>query len=139
MMSTTFGFPSVIVPVLSRTIVLIRCAFSRISAFFINKPFSAPFPVPTIIATGVASPNAQGQAITKTDIAKLNANSKLSPIHKEIIKVKIAMLMITGTNILDILSTNLEIGALELLASSTNLMIVLIDESSPTRLALILI
>jgi hypothetical protein len=36
---------------------------------FLNKtPFLAPFPDPTIIATGVASPNAQGQEITNTAI-----------------------------------------------------------------------
>ena len=32
-------------------------------------PFSAARPVPTIIDVGVAKPSAQGQAITKTDIA----------------------------------------------------------------------
>ena len=31
-------------------------------------PFSAPLPVPTIIATGVARPKAQGQEITKTNL-----------------------------------------------------------------------
>ncbi len=35
----------------------------------IRIPFSAPFPVPTIIAAGVASPTAQGQDITRTVIA----------------------------------------------------------------------
>ena len=67
-MSFTCGFPTVIVPVLSKTIAFIECASSKLSADFINIPFSAAFPVPTIIETGVASPKAQGQDITKTEI-----------------------------------------------------------------------
>ena len=74
-MFTTFIFPSVIVPVLSRATAFILCAISRLSADFINIPCSAPLPVPTIIATGVASPKAHGQDITKTDIAIDKANS----------------------------------------------------------------
>ena len=38
-------------------------------------PFSAARPVPTIIDVGVAKPSAQGQAITKTDIAETSAGS----------------------------------------------------------------
>ena len=76
-MSITLGFPSVIVPVLSRITVLIECVFSKISAFLINNPFLAATPVDTIIATGVASPNAQGQLITKTDIARDSEYPKL--------------------------------------------------------------
>lgn len=54
--SVTLGFPLVIVPVLSNTTVSTKCNSSKLSADFINIPFSAPFPVPTIIATGVAKP-----------------------------------------------------------------------------------
>ena len=64
-----------IVPVLSRTMVFIFLVFSRIAAFLIRSDMLAPFPVATIIATGVAKPNAQGQAITITVIANLNDNS----------------------------------------------------------------
>jgi len=32
-------------------------------------PSSAPFPVPTMIDVGVASPSAQGQAMMRTEIA----------------------------------------------------------------------
>ena len=74
-MSFTCGFPTVIVPVLSKTIAFIECASSKLSADFINIPFSAAFPVPTIIETGVASPKAQGQDITKTEIPIESANS----------------------------------------------------------------
>jgi len=40
--------------------------FSKASAFFIKIHFCADFPIQTIIAVGVASHKAQGQAITKT-------------------------------------------------------------------------
>ena len=42
-------------------------------------PFSAPLPVPTIMAVGVARPSAHGQAITKTDIKIVKENWKLAP------------------------------------------------------------
>ena len=64
----TFGFPSVMVPVLSKTI---KSAFpvSSIEEAFLNKnPCLAPLPEPTIMATGVAKPNAQGQEITNMEI-----------------------------------------------------------------------
>ena len=44
------------------------------AADLIKIPFSAALPVPTIIATGVAKPKAQGQEITSTLIALDNAN-----------------------------------------------------------------
>ncbi len=75
--SVTFGFPSVMVPVLSNTTVSTKCNRSRLSADFINIPFSAPFPVPTIIATGVANPNAHGHDMTRTAIPMVKASSKL--------------------------------------------------------------
>ena len=37
---------------------------------FTSMPFSAPLPVPAIIATGVASPSAQGHDITRTAISE---------------------------------------------------------------------
>ena len=75
-MPVTSGLPSVIVPVLSSTTVSTRCAVSRASPDFTSMPFSAPLPVPAIIATGVASPSAQGHDITRTAIADESANSK---------------------------------------------------------------
>ena len=56
--------PRVIVPVLSTITTLTLCNFSNVSASLIKIPSLAPLPTPTIIAVGVASPNAQGQAIT---------------------------------------------------------------------------
>ena len=41
----------------------------------IRIPISAPRPVPTISAVGVANPKAQGQEITNTAIAAIIANS----------------------------------------------------------------
>jgi len=80
--ATTSGLPSVMVPVLSKIIAFILCAISSTSPPFIKMPFSAPLPVPTIMAVGVASPKAQGQAITNTDIKILRANSILPPVPK---------------------------------------------------------
>ena len=42
----------------------------------------APRPVPTMTAIGVASPSASGQAITKTVMVKVTANSSGWPIHQ---------------------------------------------------------
>src|SRR3989344_3422420 len=64
--SVTSGCPLVIVPVLSNTTAVTLLKSSRLSASLIKTPFSAPLPTPTIIAVGVASPSAQGQAITST-------------------------------------------------------------------------
>ena len=63
------GTPSVRVPVLSKTTVSMVPACSRYSADFIKIPFSAPFPVPTIMAVGVARPRAHGQAMTSVETA----------------------------------------------------------------------
>lgn len=41
---------------------------------FVYKPLTAPIPVPTITAVGVANPRAQGQAMMITEIANLSAN-----------------------------------------------------------------
>ncbi len=62
----TFGRPSVKVPVLSNTMALILQAISSGSPHLMRIPFWAHFPVPTIMAVGVASPSAHGQAMTIT-------------------------------------------------------------------------
>ena len=67
-MSVTLGSPFVIVPVLSRTAISVLPVCSREVAFLNKIPFLAPIPFPTITATGVARPNAQGQLITSTEI-----------------------------------------------------------------------
>lgn len=75
MRSFTSGVPEVKVPVLSKTIVVILEIFSNTSPPLINTPNDAAIPVPTITAVGVASPRAHGQAMTRVEIPKLNANS----------------------------------------------------------------
>jgi hypothetical protein len=47
---------------------------SNVPPFLIKIPFSAPFPTPTIIAVGVASPKAQGQATINTAMNTVNKN-----------------------------------------------------------------
>ena len=74
--STTEGRPSVSVPVLSMTTVSIRHSCSRAVASLIRIWFSAPLPMPTISAVGVASPSAQGQAMTSTETADSRAYEK---------------------------------------------------------------
>ncbi len=136
--SITFGFPSVIVPVLSSTTVFTKCNNSRLSADLIKIPFSADFPVPTIIATGVAKPKAHGHEITRTAILILKANSKLWPCSNQTIPAKTAIVITQGTKIPLTLSANLAIGALEFPASSTNLIICERVVFSPTLVAFIL-
>ena len=98
-------------------------------------PFSAPLPVPTMIATGVAKPNAHGQLITKIEIAIENANSTVAPIISQLAPAAIAIAITAGTNTPAILSASFAIGAFDAEASSTNAMILLIVVSSPTASA----
>ena len=72
--SVTRGSPLVIVPVLSRTTISVFPVSSRDTAVLNRSPFFAPSPLPTMIATGVASPRAQGQLITSTEIPRARAN-----------------------------------------------------------------
>ena len=67
----------VTVPVLSRTTVSILPAVSSETAVLKRIPFFAPTPLPTIIATGVASPNAHGQLMTRTEMALASENPTL--------------------------------------------------------------
>ena len=72
----TAGCPFVIVPVLSRTTTLTFPARSRASLVRNRMPASAPLPVPTITAVGVASPIAHGQAITSTATMLIRARGE---------------------------------------------------------------
>ncbi len=92
----------------------------------------APTPVPTIIATGVASPRAQGQEITSTAIALDMAASKPPPAISHTIKVIRAIPITAGTKIPAILSAIFAMGALEAEASSTRRIIWERVVSSPT-------
>ena len=75
--SVTCGFPLVRVPVLSNTIVESFSDNSSASPFFMRILKSAPRPMPTVTAVGVASPRAQGHAITRTEIKRVNAKSRV--------------------------------------------------------------
>jgi len=123
-MSVTSGLPSVIVPVLSNTIVLILCVVSRASPPLIKTPYSAPFPVPTIMAVGVARPNAQGQAITNTAIKIVKANTSVSPPAKYHANAdNTAITNTTGTKYPETISAICAIGAFDPCASSTSFII----------------
>ena len=54
-------------------------AFSSVAASLISIPAFAAMLEPTMIAVGVAKPNAQGHAITKVAAALLNACSRPAP------------------------------------------------------------
>ena len=138
--SVTTGLPWVIVPVLSNTTVFTLWAISSASPDLIRMPFSAPLPVPTIIATGVARPSAQGQEITRTVMPQDRANSNVAFKRKyHTRKVTAAIPITTGTNTPAILSAIWAIGAFDALASSTRRIIWENVVSSPTFVAWILI
>ena len=64
-MSVTRGSPLVMVPVLSSATIWVRPAASSEAAVLNRMPFFAPRPLPTMMATGVARPSAQGQLMTR--------------------------------------------------------------------------
>ncbi len=107
-MSVTNGFPSVIVPVLSRITAFTLWPSSKLSASFIKILFSAPLPIPTIMAVGVAKPKAQGQAITNTatEVNKACEKALSSPTDIQTMKVTMEIPNTTGTKIPAILSTS---------------------------------
>ena len=98
-------------------------------------PFAAPRPVPTMMAVGVARPSAHGQETTSTDTAMVNANSGVCPTASQTAAATTAIAMTIGTNTPATLSASLAMGALELVASSTNRMIWASAVSSPTLVA----
>ena len=133
--SVTAGLPRVTVPVLSSTTVPTLRRFSSASALLNRMPISAPLPVPTIMATGVARPSAHGQLITSTATAEVSASLMLpvSAIHAT--KVTAEITNTTGTNTPATLSAMRAMGALVALASSTSWIILASDVSAPTRVA----
>ena len=110
-------------------------AFSKLSASLIKIPFSAPFPIPTIIAVGVANPKAHGQAITSTAIIFVKAWAK-DPKSYQTTKVRTAKTKTIGTKYEDTISASFWIGARELCASDTILIIFESIVSPPTFFAI---
>ena len=99
-------------------------------------PFSAPLPVPTMMATGVASPRAQGQEITSTDTPAVRARPTSPPVAiSHTTAVPRATAMTAGTKIPATLSARRAMGALEEDASSTRRIIWARVVFSPTRRA----
>ena len=117
--AVTLGFPTVIVPVLSSATIWVLPVVSRDVAFLKRIPFFAPTPLPTIIATGVASPNAQGQLITRTEMPLAKAKPTVSPAISQAKIVTSAIHITTGTNIPETLSATFAIGAFVADASLT--------------------
>ena len=147
----SFGLPSVMVPVLSRTAIETLPVSSSEVAVLNSIPFLAPFPDPTMMPTGVASPKAQGQDMTSTEIPLSRAYvNRFSPstspefltrspssIIQNTNTTK-AMPMTIGTKTPDTLSARRAIGALVELASSTILTICDKVVSSPVLVTFML-
>ncbi len=68
---------AVMVPVLSSATMSTRPDSSSDVAVLKRMPFFAPSPLPTMMATGVASPSAQGQLMTSTEMPRARAKPTL--------------------------------------------------------------
>ena len=123
------------VPVLSRTIISALPVCSSEADVLNKMPFFAATPLPTMMATGVARPNAQGQLTTRTDIALVSEYPAEAPVNIQTANTINAITITAGTNTPDTLSAILAIGALELEASLTILIICASVVSSPTLTA----
>ena len=88
-----------------------------------------------MMATGVASPRAQGQLITSTEIPRASAKPMLSPASSQMMMVMAAMLITAGTKTPDTRSAIFAMGAFVAAASLTIWMIWDRVVSSPTRVA----
>ena len=117
--SVTLGSPLVMVPVLSRATISVFPVSSRETAVLNMIPCRAPMPLPTMMATGVASPRAQGQLITSTDILLASAKPMVCPAISQPSKVSTAMAITAGTKTPDTRSATLAMGALVAAASLT--------------------
>ena len=117
--SVTFGFPSVTVPVLSSTTASTLCPISRASPLLIRMPCFALTPVPTMMAVGVASPSAQGHAMTSTATKMVSTKEiSLPPTTSHRSAATTAMHMTVGTKYPATRSASLEMGAFFPWASS---------------------
>ena len=135
-MSVTTGLPWVMVPVLSSTTVSTSRRASSASALLNRTPISAPRPVPTMMATGVARPSAHGQLMTTTATAAVRASFTSPPVAtSHTANVTAAMTSTAGTKTVATLSAMRAMGALVALASSTRRMMRARLVSAPTRVA----
>ena len=112
------GCPSVSVPVLSKTTHVVRDAASNAPTPLTRMPWRAASPTPTMMAAGVASPKAQGQATTNTEMAANNPVCGCPSPHQTA-SVSSASATTAGTKIAETRSTSLCTGALEFWACRT--------------------
>ena len=136
MMSVTVGLPLVMVPVLSSTTICVREMASRACDVLKRIPFRAAFPLPTMIATGVASPRAHGHEITSTQIPRESAKPMSFPRRSQTAHVTAAIAITAGTKIPLTLSAIRAMGAFVADVSLTIWMIFESVVSSPTLRAL---
>ncbi|MDT7599112.1 MAG: hypothetical protein QOK26_1189 [Pseudonocardiales bacterium] len=120
----TTGRPRVSVPVLSNTIASTRPAASRCAPPLIRMPRRAPLPMAALIAVGVDSPTAHGQATSSMVIARRTSRvtSRVSPASANEV----------GTKRREKFSPTVWIGARSSWACSTRAMIRPIAVSRPT-------
>ena len=112
-----------------------RSASSSASAFFTSMPARAPWPVPTMMAVGVARPSAHGQAMTSTATALISACWKSPTANHQPAKVSSAITTTTGTNTAAIRSARRCTGAFEPCACSTRRMMPASRVCAPTPVA----
>ena len=127
--------PSVTVPVLSSTTVVIRLVRSSTSGPLMRMPSWAPRPVPTMRAVGVASPSAQGQAMIRTATAAENASVASPVATSQPTSVARERASTIGTKTLETRSTSRWMGAFPDWASATSRAICASAVSSPTFVA----
>ena len=116
----TSNLPTVSVPVLSKTIVVIFLAFSKAVLFLISKPFFADNAVDFATTNGTAKPKACGQQITITVTILSIANAKDCPVKYQYKKVPIpATIAITVNHFAAVFASNCVLD-FDFCASSTN-------------------
>ena len=131
--SVRAGRPTVSVPVLSSTMVSIERAPSSASPPRMRIPCAAAAPVPAMIAAGVASPSAQGQAMMSTAMRRRRQREPASlPSRSHVAVVSSAATMTSGTKASAMRSTRRWIGAFEPCASVTRRTIWASAVSAPT-------
>ena len=83
---------------MSKTTWVRLFACSRDSISLTRMPARAATPAPATMAVGVASPSAQGQAMTRTETALISAGSRPAPERTHAAKVTTARPTTIGTN-----------------------------------------
>ena len=133
--STTRIAAVVSVPVLSSTTVSAAWIASSARNPVTKIPSSAPRPVATMIAVGVARPSAQGQAMTSTATARATASPASAPPSSQPVSVSSASPSTAGTKTAETRSTRRWAADLPACASSTARSMWDSRVDSPTRSA----